>query len=189
MNAGVSLIELLVVLAVMAILMSLILVAIQRSREAARRAMCQNNMRQIHLASRRYFELRKHGPNEAPDGQIGGWPIELMPFLEETELADQLLSSPSLDPANISPLVRRRPTIFTCPSGYEGDSEIAEVPTAHYVMWVSGTRKSRRGGRVGGSLSHAPVDCRIPWPAGPEYDADDTARYELLRDFDPHVSQ
>lgn len=186
-SAGVSLIELLVVLAVMAILMSLILVAIQRSREAARRAMCQSNLHQIGIAMGRYIELRKHVPNPAPMGQVGGWPIELMPFLEEASLADQLLAAPSLSPGSFSPLIRRRPTIFTCPTGYEGDSELAEVPAAHYVTWASKTKKGRYRG--GGGIRHATLDCRIPWPAGPEYDSDDTARYEALRGFDPHVPQ
>jgi hypothetical protein len=169
-SAGASLIELLVVMAVMAILMSLILVAIQRSREAARRAMCQSNLRQIGIAMGRYIELRKHVPNAAPMGQVGGWPIELMPFLEETQLGDQLLSSPSLSPGAFSPLIRQRPTILTCPSGYEGDSELDGVPVAHYIVGVRRKPSGPRSHATDYSLGHAREDCRIPWPACPEYD-------------------
>jgi prepilin-type N-terminal cleavage/methylation domain-containing protein len=188
-NLGVSLVETLVVIAVIAILMSLTLVGVQHSRAAARRAQCQSNLHQIDLAMNRFRELRKRIPNAAPAGQVGGWPIELMTFLEEMDLGDQLLANPRLSPGGFSPLLRKRPTLFTCPSGYDGDSELAEVPAAHYILWASGTRKDRRGGRWGGEIGHALPDCRIPWPAGPEYDSDDKERYEAHRDYDPHVPQ
>lgn len=169
-KSGASLIELLVVLAVMVILMSLILVAVQRSREAARRAMCQSHMRQIGIAMDRYVELRKHIPNQAPMGQVGGWVIELMPFLEESALGDQLLTNPALSPGAFSPLARKRPTIFTCPDGLDDDSELEGVPVAHYIAGVRRKNARDRNRIRGYRLVHAREDCRIPWPAGPEYD-------------------
>lgn len=166
-SVGVSLIETLVVMAVIAVLVALSLVAVQHSREAARRAQCQSNLHQIGLAMCTFVELKKRVPNPAPMGEIGGWPIELMPFLEEVHLGDRLLATPSLSPGNFSPLLRDRPTILSCPSGFEGDSEITGIPATHYAFDPPLVRNRPRR-RDSWKLSDVSTDCRVPWPAGPE---------------------
>ncbi len=166
-SAGASLIELLVVMAVMAITMSLILVAIQRSREVARRAMCQSNLHQISVAMRTFVELRKRIPEPPPMGEVGGWNVELLPFLEEQHLADQLLGNPLFTTQRLSPILRQRPAGYTCPSAYEGESETAGIPAAHYAMEPP-ARRQNLGGREYYTLGDVDVDCRLPWPAGPE---------------------
>ncbi len=166
-NSGVSLIETLVVMAIIAVLVTLSLVAVQYSRQAARRAQCQSNLHQIGLAMRTFVELKKRVPHPAPAGEVGGWPIELLPFLEETLLGDQLLASPALSAGNFSPLVRERPTILSCPSGFEGDSEIPGVPATHYSFDPPQVRNRPRD-RDDWKLGDVATDCRLPWPAGPE---------------------
>lgn len=187
---GVSLIETVVVLGVIAILVSLSLVAVQHSRAAARRLVCENNLHNIRLAMRRFRSLRQRIPNPAPAAQAGGWVVELMPFMEETNLADQLLANPSLDPASRSQLVLSRPSIFACPSSDERDSDVAGVPAAHYLMVLSKDAKTTRRSDFGVSFWHAGNDSKIPWPAGPERIFEfpsDRDEFEVLREIERSV--
>lgn len=153
-------------MAIVAVLVALLTVAVQYSREASRRTSCANNLRQISIAMVTFVDTKKRLPGEPKAGEIGGWPIELLPFLEEKSLFDQLATSPSLSPGNISPLVRNRPAVYTCPSAYEGDSSIAGVPAMHYAMdRYNNMSKNPKGVlRMFGDVA---VDCRLPWAAGP----------------------
>jgi type II secretory pathway pseudopilin PulG len=95
------LVELLVVIAIIGILVALLLPAIQAAREAARRSQCQNNMKQLGLATLNYESTHKELPpghwNETVPRPGGGFPTVvqhstityILSFLEESALADQ----------------------------------------------------------------------------------------------------
>src|SRR5262245_58997014 len=92
-----TLVELLVVIAVIGILIGLLMPAVQKAREAANRISCANNLKQISLAMHHYHldwerlppRARLAGPSDANNGAGATWAVLLMPYLEQDNLYKQ----------------------------------------------------------------------------------------------------
>ncbi|OYW22096.1 MAG: hypothetical protein B7Z55_05050 [Planctomycetales bacterium 12-60-4] len=93
-RAGFTLIELLVVIAIIAVLIALLLPAVQQSREAARRTECKNHMKQLGLALHGFHDTFNVFPASGwtqagagnPAGKYVGWRPLILPFIEQANL-------------------------------------------------------------------------------------------------------
>jgi prepilin-type N-terminal cleavage/methylation domain-containing protein len=85
-NRGFSLIELLVVIAIIAVLTALLLPAVQAGREAARRAQCCGNLKQISMAMHLYHEVYSVLPPGKKGCCWGTWLVYVLPYLEQRVL-------------------------------------------------------------------------------------------------------
>jgi len=83
---GFTLIELLVVIAIIAVLIALLLPAVQSAREAARRAKCLNNLKQVGLAMHNYESSHGSFPPGCKSSNFGTWLVFTLPYLEQNQL-------------------------------------------------------------------------------------------------------
>src|SRR6516164_9193985 len=127
-QTGFTLIELLVVIAIIAVLIGLLLPAVQKVREAAARMSCTNNLKQIGLAMHNYHDTNGTFPSGHQNVEMGSreiyfanWAILLLPYVEQDNLFKQYDNTVSnADKKN--QLVRETfVKVYTCPSDVNGN--------------------------------------------------------------------
>jgi prepilin-type N-terminal cleavage/methylation domain-containing protein/prepilin-type processing-associated H-X9-DG protein len=134
-KSGFTLVELLVVIAVIGILVALLLPAVQAAREAARRMECANNLKQLTLGCHLHHDQKGtfppggwvepytawSNPKDPVTGrppQKGSWLVFTLPYLEQSALYDQIpeLNTPGIDSIGRCPLLQKG-TAFPLPYG------------------------------------------------------------------------
>ncbi len=114
-----TLVELLVVIAVIGILIAVLLPAVQQARESARRTQCLNHLRQVGLAVHSYHDTFAQFPmatHWAPTGTLYSALTAILPYHEQSSLFGQYdLNSPSYSPFNADVISERVP-VYLCPS-------------------------------------------------------------------------
>ena len=125
-SRGFTLVELLVVIAIIAMLVTLLLPAVQAAREAARRAQCMNNLRQIGLALLNHHSARNTFPagnlmsdyNLGAADYYGGWTREIMPYAEDNALRTLYLDQVAITAPEAKIFRETYVPMYQCPSDY-----------------------------------------------------------------------
>jgi prepilin-type N-terminal cleavage/methylation domain-containing protein/prepilin-type processing-associated H-X9-DG protein len=168
---GFTLIELLVVIAIIAVLIGLLLPAIQKVREAAARTQCVNNLKQLGLAMHSFHDANSQFPFEDGFAQMTpssylGWPLLIMPYIEQANEYNYIVANcgATVNPPNpgwfASPTAWELPGVepiktFICPSrrttavgaridycgAYNGG--IAEADATNYPTQLPGANSYR----------------------------------------------
>ncbi len=173
---GFTLVELLVVIAIIGVLVALLLPAIQAAREAARRAQCQNNLKQIGLACLNYESAKNLLPYGALLGSsadlggtplYAGWTIEILPFCENQQL--KALYRPGIVITSTDVTTQRlRETpmpMYTCPSDQPMElvTPSGGHPLAMTVKWWPGSYRAVSGRGTGSDTWYLLENLPAPW--------------------------
>ncbi|MBI3866212.1 MAG: DUF1559 domain-containing protein [Planctomycetia bacterium] len=135
---GFTLIELLVVIAIIAVLVSLLLPAVQQAREAARRSQCKNNLKQFGLAMHSYADAHTRLPL-ALQSTLSNISVHafLLPYLEQTTVYNMVNFSVNYNNAANATVLAQEIPLFMCPT-----NPTAPVP----VGWAGTAYRANQGG-------------------------------------------
>jgi prepilin-type N-terminal cleavage/methylation domain-containing protein len=148
-RCGFTLVELLVVITIIGILMSLMLPAVQSVREAARRAVCSNNLKQLGLGCLQHEQAQGFFPTGGwnwtwagdPDRgftekQPGGWFFNVLPYIELKSLHDMGANGHNKDALGSGGGADRAQTpvaVFTCPTRHK----VMAFPYVHSAAYIN----------------------------------------------------
>jgi prepilin-type N-terminal cleavage/methylation domain-containing protein/prepilin-type processing-associated H-X9-DG protein len=168
-RVGFTLIELLVVIAIIAILIGLLLPAVQKVREAAARTQCVNNLKQFGLALHGYHDAN----NVLPQGQVPwanpgtttppyegawSWQAQILPYMEQDNAYKQAKAHVAANPASNyyswnNPTAGMKFKLYACPSDSRGPVAYPGPPNGLSVdqaltgyLGVSGTTSTSKDG-------------------------------------------
>jgi prepilin-type N-terminal cleavage/methylation domain-containing protein len=134
---GFTLIELLVVIAIIAILIGLLLPAVQKVREAAARSQCTNNLKQIGIAMHAHESAYGYFPTCGAESdaldvlnapfEVVGWAAQILPFVEQENLHRSVKAT---GPSGWTSALGKAPVevpvkVYNCPSRPERKSQVA----------------------------------------------------------------
>jgi prepilin-type processing-associated H-X9-DG protein len=106
------------------VLIALLLPAVQSAREAARRAQCTNNLKQIGLAFHNFADANNGFPAAAITDKNGkpllSWRVAILPMLDQQALFEKFKLDEPWDSPHNKELLQSMPPIFTCPSRSQG---------------------------------------------------------------------
>ena len=161
---GFTLVELLVVIAVIGVLVALLLPAVQAAREASRRSQCVNNLKQIALASLNYVDARKVFPAGLMPANSWSQHAQLLPFLESYAISFQINYA---QPTWSSPARLLTVPVFLCPSelsdridgtgtSVQNDNPF-EADDSTTIAWGRNSYRGNAGSNIGFITGNGPL--------------------------------
>ncbi|APZ95303.1 PilD-dependent protein PddA [Fuerstiella marisgermanici] len=184
-TSGFTLIELLVTISIIAILIALLLPAVQQAREAARRTQCRNNLKQFGLALHNYHDVHRCFPMggmgvtyltmTGPDHiRSFSWGAYLLPFLEQDALYQQIdfnqpsfkvsfpdLTIPAINDNEI--LMSTTLVAFRCPSDSRPDRLSDDEPPGLMYWQDAATASYIANYGTNGFVAAQPSGSNVPW--------------------------
>ena len=161
---GVTLLELIIVLAIIGLMASLLFPAVQAARRKANEVLGENSVGQLGLALQQYIDTMKRFPAK------GRWTIDILPWIEEKPLAEQIANG-------IPPNTLPRPALYRCDDQPEVESTVPNVLVCHYIWAVDRASWSMKPERTHWIISDRPAlkeDEKLePWYVGTEMSLND----------------
>lgn len=162
-RSGFTLIELLVVIAIIAVLISLLLPAVQQAREAARRNQCGNNLKQIALAVHNFEDANQSLPSSRLGPQHATWFVQVLPYLDQKNVFDLWSIRDSYYLQSVQARTSPVP-VFSCPTrrssmlSTQFENSSTGIPDSQQYPGTLGDYAAN-GGQFAGSIVDNPL-CR-----------------------------
>ncbi len=151
---------------------ALLLPAVQAAREAARRAQCVNNQKQIALAISNYESANSKFPPAAKCDANGkpllSWRVLILPYLDQQGLYSQFHLDEPWDSPNNKPLADRMPEVFKCPSETALSQglttyQVIVDPRGIFTREPTGVPQSGVSDGISGTLTVVEAKNPVPW--------------------------
>lgn len=173
--------------ATIGILTGLLLPAVQQTREAARRAVSANNLRQLAIAAHNYESVHQKFPAQtifSKDGKpLLSWRVALLPYLEEQALYEQFRLDEPWDSDHNIKLLDKMPEVYRCPNSVHQNRTVYLALHGKDTFMDKDGKPTLMGGITDGTSNtimfvEANDDVAVNWtrPADLAFDPDDPMR-------------